>query len=197
MAPKIKMPKMPKMPKTGFLAMPAVRVLIVVVLVVIIAVALIRAGFLPAKYSLSLKGSLGGDVKPQVGGLAFPMSGEAAGSVGVGYEMVGEAFMNAMGRRENFENAEGDMKVVLYHRKNCPHCVAMKEEWVKFVGDMKKMHPEIVVVDFDGDTEEGRKNFPEDISGVPTVRMYKGKEMMEYNGDRKASAMMDFVHKNL
>jgi len=186
-----------KLFKKGFMATPAVRVLIVVVLVVIIMIALIRAGLLPGQFAVSLAGSVGGNVVPQVGGLRFPIGADASGRTSAGYEMGGEGFMDANGRRrmENFEN--GDMRVVWYHRKNCPHCTSMKGEWEQFVKDMKGMHPTVMVVDYDGDTEEGRKNFPDDISGVPTIRVMKGGKSMDYEGDRTAKGMMDFVHKNL
>ena len=154
---------MPKIPKNKIIAMtnkasgiPFVRVLIVVVLIIIIVIALIRAGLIPGHLSFRLGGSLGGDVKPQVGKLAFPLSGGFSGSVGAGYEMTGEGFMNAMGQRENFEASAGPMSVVWYHRKNCPHCVAMKDEWAKFIEEMKKKHTNVKIMDYDGDTEEGR-----------------------------------------
>jgi len=187
MAKKMKMPKM-RLPKKGIFAMPAVRVILMIVLVVVIVIALVRAGFLPGQYGFSLSGSTGAEVEPSLGGLSVPLSFQVGGSAGAGYKL--------MGNREGFQ-AEGEMRMVWFHRKNCPHCVAMKEEWAKFVKDMAEMHPDIVVVDYDGDTEEGRKNFPEDITGVPAIRLYKGDQMMEHSGPRTAEAMMEFVHQNL
>lgn len=178
----------------SFLDYPGVRVLFVLVAVVIIVIALIKAGWMPRTLGLSLMGGARGQVEPSVGPFALPVGFSAMGVTSAGYQVAGENGFSAQGGAiEGFSGEDGD-SVVLYFRTGCPHCQVWKnKEFPRFMEMMQKEMPGVKVAMFDGDNEEDRTNFPADIEGVPSVRVMMGGKMTEYNGERSANGLMNFV----
>lgn len=179
----------------SFLDYPGVRVLFVLIAIVIIVVALIKAGWMPKTLGLSIMGGARGQVEPNVGPFSLPVGLTAMGMTSGGYQVAGENGFSAQGgAMEGFSGDDSADSVVLYFRTGCPHCQAWKNsEFPRFMEAMKKEMPNVKVMMFDGDNAEDRQNFPSDIEGVPSVRVTRNGKMTEYNGERNADALMNFV----
>lgn len=84
-------------------------------------------------------------------------------------------------------------KIVLYSSSTCPHCINLKEDWEKFVGNAPVNGYDIHTI-IDGDEEMLEK---EKVQGFPTIKLYKGTgEVIEYSGNRTWESFMEFAKSN-
>ena len=95
--------------------------------------------------------------------------------------------------KENFEGSKGT--VTLYFMTNCSHCKAFKDEWEQF----KLMAKESGNVATD--EKEAKKDAAAvekaGVTGFPTIRLTTEKGSFDYNGDRTAVALNDWVNAQL
>ena len=101
-----------------------------------------------------------------------------------------------------------DTLIVLYYAEWCGHCQRMKPEWKKFEDDLKEKYKNIkyAKLECDGDivgsdnlTEEDKKKIMEEkenVRGYPTVKLFIGNEIKEFQSDRTAEKFMEFVLNN-
>ena len=100
-------------------------------------------------------------------------------------------------KKENYENTE-DNKVVLFHVSWCPHCKKILPEW-KSLGDSISLDNNICNVieeqcDLKGNEDAPKRYNVEDrIEGYPTIILFKGEEIIEYNGARTADSIIKWV----
>ncbi len=100
-------------------------------------------------------------------------------------------------RRENFKNEE-DIKVVLFHVSWCPHCKNFIPEWKKLGDSISLDNNSCDVLEEQCDAEGNedapkRYNVEDRIEGYPTVILFKGEDIIDYNGPRKAEAISKWV----
>jgi len=106
-------------------------------------------------------------------------------------------FMNYMESHvENFEGSTVTVTVTYYFMEGCPHCKSMMPEWQKFEGMADKSNGAIVAkkVSADEDEQKIAKARPK-VSGFPTIHISYNGKVEEYQGERKASAIMAAVKK--
>lgn len=83
--------------------------------------------------------------------------------------------------------------MVLFYMKGCHFCGLMKQNWNDFKKNSPINHGEVGAHDMG---EYNPVSNEESIRGFPTLRLYnKGKLVKEYEGDRSASDMLNFVKK--
>ena len=95
----------------------------------------------------------------------------------------------------------GKAKLVMYYADWCGHCKRAKPEMEKLEEKLKEQNnkvngKEVEVVYVDGDQEEELLK-KEDVQGFPTIRLYRLSDMIEYQGERAADALMGFLEEKL
>jgi thioredoxin-like negative regulator of GroEL len=88
------------------------------------------------------------------------------------------------------------MVVILLQADFCGYCKQFKPEFDKVVSALgKKVN--FATIKIDDDKELGKRigQFIPEFKGVPTVVLFQaGKYMETYNGDRKADALIEYLH---
>ena len=87
-------------------------------------------------------------------------------------------------------------QVVLYFSHGCPHCVNFLPEWRKFAQFARSNLPQVDVKEIACEGEQQKICMDHKVPGFPTVRMYKASGQVEYDGNRTAQSLMEFVNKN-
>jgi protein disulfide-isomerase A4 len=82
--------------------------------------------------------------------------------------------------------------VSLYKSDRCGHCIAFKDEWTKFCGQAAKNKITTVTYDAATDAVAVAKA---GISGYPTIMLSVNGTTTEYDGPRKAAAILAAVEK--
>jgi thiol-disulfide isomerase/thioredoxin len=99
-------------------------------------------------------------------------------------------------RIERFASPSADSEnvavVTYYYLPKCPYCVAFSDEWAKFEATSDPSLIKAVSIDASEDSNK-KLVASEGISGYPTIRIVKDGNSMDYKGDRKASALIDYV----
>jgi len=100
-------------------------------------------------------------------------------------------------RKENYQNDE-DIKVVLFHVSWCGHCKKFLPEWQSLGNNIELNKHSCKVVEEQCDAQGNedapkRYNVEEKIEGYPTVILFKGDEIFEYPGARKADDISKWV----
>lgn len=121
---------------------------------------------------------------------------------------------NVLGIKEGFENAESlnnlvdkvdpkenEVVLVLFYVDWCPHCVSAKPEFAKVVNKLnnKNINGKKVKVNAcncEGTNVEKQTAEDNNIQGFPTIKLISNSQTLDYNGERKADAMVDFVKSN-
>lgn len=95
---------------------------------------------------------------------------------------------------EAFENQDHKGKMmVLFYAPWCGHCKKMMPEWDQFMEESKDGDVMVVKVNADEDKELAEKH---GVKSFPTIKFYSNgldSEAEEYDGNRTASAFMEFV----
>ena len=96
---------------------------------------------------------------------------------------------------------ENDVMIVLFYVDWCPHCVSTKPEWAKLQNKMnnKKVNGknvQVKAVNCEGSKVEEEAAKDNNINGFPTIKLLKNNETVDYNGERNAEAMADFVNQD-
>ena len=85
---------------------------------------------------------------------------------------------------------------VLYYANWCGYSKQFLPEWNKFVeyakANLSKVDVKEIVCEGDGE----KVCSDHQVRGFPTVRLYKGSQMQEYDGERNAQALIDYVNKH-
>ena len=118
--------------------------------------------------------------------------------------VIGLMIYTAMLYKENFtdiETGDGKSKLVMYYANWCGHCKRAEPEMKKLEAKLKKQNnkvngKEVEVVYVDGDQEEELLK-KEDVQGFPTIRLYRLSDMIEYQGERVADSLMEFLQENI
>ena len=76
----------------------------------------------------------------------------------------------------------------------CGHCKAMKEDWEKLAGLYDDEDIVIGSVDADRYNELGTKY---EVSGFPTIKLFKGDEIVDYKEARKLESFVEFVNEQV
>lgn len=84
------------------------------------------------------------------------------------------------------ENFDDGNKLVLYKSSSCPHCIKMMSEWNKVVKDASTLGVAVQTVDAADDPEETQAA---NVTGFPTIKLYKDGKITEYKGERTATAI--------
>jgi protein disulfide-isomerase-like protein len=103
--------------------------------------------------------------------------------------------------QENFEttqltpDTDKELTACLFYAEWCGHCKSFKPEWEKAKAQLDSTRingVKINIVSIDCDKEEDlAKQY--DISGFPTVKCIKKDDVIEYNDERNADAVIKFV----
>jgi len=97
---------------------------------------------------------------------------------------------------ENFQNggeAAGAPKIVLYYVPWCPHCKNVMPEWNKLEQEAEKTGVAVEKVDCEEKPEEAQK---QDVEGFPTIILFKDGKVVNYEGERTAEALKEFIGSN-
>lgn len=121
---------------------------------------------------------------------------------------------NMLGMTENFESAPMELNrlteapnpdnvnvyIIFFYADWCPHCVSSKPEWKK-VQDMdganvngKKVN--VRACNCEGSNVEKEAARDNNVEGYPTIKLVKNNEVVDYNGERNAEAIKNFVNNN-
>ena len=97
--------------------------------------------------------------------------------------------------------SQNDVMIVLFYVDWCPHCVSTKPEWAKLQNNMnnKKVNGknvQVKAVNCEGSKVEEEAAKDNNINGFPTVKLIKNNETIDYNGERNAEAIAEFVNQN-
>jgi len=93
----------------------------------------------------------------------------------------------------NLYNKKG-LWLVWYYAEWCGHCVAMEENWNKFI-EMNNNKSKINIARIE-DTMLGRLDNV-NIQGFPTIKIYKnGKELEQYSDERTPEKFLKFLKKH-
>lgn len=96
-------------------------------------------------------------------------------------------------RIESFASPSNNVAVVTYYYlPKCPYCVAFSDEWAKFDATADPSLMKAVSVDASDDSNK-KTVAAEGISGYPTIRITKNGNTVDYKGERKATALIDYV----
>lgn len=97
----------------------------------------------------------------------------------------------ASGKKEPYQN---EPRMLIYFSMNgCGHCQAFNPEWDELVAKVAKdelLKGKITMLKLD--SEDARKY---GVDRFPTVMFVKGDEKVEYEGDRTAAALSEFIDK--
>ena len=88
--------------------------------------------------------------------------------------------------RNPMEGFEADARLVLYKSSSCPHCIAMMPEWEKVVAAAASMGLQVQTMD---DAEDPKEIIAAQVDSVPTIKLYKGGQVVQYGGERTAEAI--------
>jgi|ETNmetMinimDraft_21_1059911.scaffolds.fasta_scaffold292608_1 thioredoxin-like negative regulator of GroEL len=80
--------------------------------------------------------------------------------------------------------------------KSCGHCIDMKPEWEKLKNNLKTINSNDCLLEVDSDNLESINNdkLVSSIRGYPSIVLFKdGRLVSEYNGNRVADDMFNFV----
>jgi hypothetical protein len=80
---------------------------------------------------------------------------------------------------------KSNIKLILYHTSNCGHCKAFEESGVW--EELKNKFKDIEFIALKD------KDVPEDITGVPTIKIFKVSEEKEYSGARTKEAISKWI----
>lgn len=85
---------------------------------------------------------------------------------------------------------------VRYHMNGCGHCVAMEEEWNKFVKEMSnQQNINIVNIEKSAADSGVSPDLTSKVEGYPTLILYtnNGKKQTMYEGERNADAFKSWL----
>lgn len=104
--------------------------------------------------------------------------------------------MKALDKPTSSSRASGKPVLVLFHGRQCPHCVAMMPAWDEV---KKALFGKMEMRTIEGGDSE--MSMYASVNGVPTIRLYpQGTENMEgfveYQGDRSAQSIIQFATGN-
>lgn len=121
---------------------------------------------------------------------------------------------NMLGLKENFDSQPMELNrlnskpnpdnnnvfVIFFYADWCPHCVRAKPEWNK-VQEMdgqnvngKKVN--VRACNSEGSNVEKEVASDNNIEGYPTIKLIKNNEVVDYNGERTADAIKNFINNN-
>ena len=109
---------------------------------------------------------------------------------------VGSVSQSVSQSAENFQNgaeAAGSPKIVLYYVPWCPHCKNVMPEWNKLEKEADKTGVAVEKVDCEEKPEEAQK---QDVEGFPTIILFKDGKVVNYEGERTAEALKEFIGSN-
>lgn len=93
---------------------------------------------------------------------------------------------------EDFEkkyNKKGDAYFVWFYANWCGHCKVMIDSWNEFVAQAKKQVPHVKVLKIESEHINSKHN----VTGFPTIRLYKNGKIIEYSGDRTPEDFLKFI----
>lgn len=90
---------------------------------------------------------------------------------------------------EHFENAQ-PLKVVFYGTAWCTHCQSLKGPWAELEKAYAGSQVSLSFVDCDKEPELAKE---QNITGYPTVILFKGTEKVVYQGERTTAAMKAWI----
>lgn len=107
-----------------------------------------------------------------------------------------------LNRIDNKINPKDDeVFLVIFYVDWCPHCVSTKPEWAKLQNNLnnKKVNGknvQVKAVNCEGSKLEEEAAKDNNVNGFPTIKLIKNNESIDYNGERNAEAMVEFVNQN-
>lgn len=93
-------------------------------------------------------------------------------------------------KNTKLETTQGNLnkkQVILYYADWCGHCKQFKPEWEKF----KKIAKNVTTKEF---TCDNNKNGCDKIKGYPTIIILNNGKRIEYEGERTANALVNFIN---
>ena len=85
-----------------------------------------------------------------------------------------------------------------YYHPQCGHCLELEPEWTSLVKTLKAKYKnaDLLIAKIRNDMMKDIKAHKE-IQGFPTIFILKnGKKVKEYNGDRKAESLLNYLKEN-
>lgn len=82
-------------------------------------------------------------------------------------------------------------QVQLFYAEQCGHCVRFKPEWNKLktnIDKLKKNGKDISYVEYESEQSDIMKK--NNIRGYPTIRIKSGDNVVDYQGERNADAIL-------
>jgi len=99
---------------------------------------------------------------------------------------------------ENFEDTIKNNSVVMvkFHAPWCGHCKSLAPEYEKVATLAKQQNLPYIIAEVDATIHRVTSDNQE-IKGFPTMRLFINSEVVEYDGERNAEAILSFIKRNV
>lgn len=86
--------------------------------------------------------------------------------------------------------------IVEFYAPWCGHCKSLAPEWAAAAGKTRRLKPAVILAKVDADQhKELAERF--DVSGYPTIKIFRSGKAEEYEGPREAKGIVKFVKEEL
>ena len=92
--------------------------------------------------------------------------------------------------------ASQEYTIVEFYAPWCGHCKSLAPEWAAAASKTRKLDPPVVLAKADADQHRSLAE-KYDVSGFPTIKIFKGGRMVDYDGPRERKGIVSFVKKEL
>lgn len=89
-----------------------------------------------------------------------------------------------------------NITIVFYSMAGCPHCIDFQNEWDKLEKMVDEKYKGIIQTKKYERFENSDEIKKAKVVSFPTIKVYKGDKVIEYDKDRKAESILDFVKNN-
>lgn len=86
--------------------------------------------------------------------------------------------------------------IVEFYAPWCGHCKSLAPEWAAAAAKTRRLSPATILAKVDADAHRQLAE-KYDVSGYPTIKIFKGGKAEEYDGPREAKGIVSFVKKAL
>lgn len=90
--------------------------------------------------------------------------------------------------------ASQEYTIIEFYAPWCGHCKTLAPEWAAAAGKTRKLNPQVILAKVDADkNKELAERF--DVSGYPTIKIFRGGKPEDYDGPRETKGIVSFVKK--
>jgi thioredoxin-like negative regulator of GroEL len=99
--------------------------------------------------------------------------------------------------RTDLPNNNTDSNLYYFYSPHCPHCTNFNPEWQKIIDNYSKNNNLILKsVDTSQSSNHDKLQYY-NVKKIPKIILVTNNQILEYNGDRKSDAIINFIDQNL